>query len=209
MMTLKKHVWTMIAGIVSVSAPASATALPSFACSFTEPFVSLQTSPVGVHIATQLTSTTLAPAVFQTDGEKVTLASGANDAFSFKLIIVKDAGSDGMSDFAFPYAGTLTIPKGIANQTGGCVKLADGTTPRQVTNLTNDNRLNIRSAPNSRARIINTLAQGGLVWAYPEDRQGNWVRVSSILYPRNDQGDVRVVNGWAHGRYLGDLTSER
>lgn len=208
-MPLKRHVWTIIAGIMSVSAPACATALPSFACSFTEPFIAVQTSPVGVRIATPLNSTLLAPGIFQTDGDKVTFASDTNDASGFKLIIEKDVGSDGMSDFVFPYTGMLSIPNGISNHTGGCVKLADGTTPRSVVNLQNDDRLNVRAAPSPRARIVNTLVQGGVVWAYPESRRGNWVRVSSLVYPRNDQGDVRVVMGWAHGRYLGDLPSER
>jgi hypothetical protein len=195
---------TVCFSIWCVGTPSFATALPSYFCVFTEPFISLDISPAGVIYSDGERKEIVQPTGFTIEGPVTVISGKLADQTVFGIAISKEAGSDGMSDYVLPYKGLLeTSAYGDNKLNGACLRHPDGSGPRPVVHVGENGRLNVRAAPNARGRVINRVGQGMSVWAYPEARVRGWVRVSAALYPANETGEVRVVSGWVNARFLG------
>jgi uncharacterized membrane protein len=205
MKSLIRHFpWTLCFSICCVATPSFATALPSYSCVFTEPFISLDISPAGVIYSDGERKEMVQPTSFKIEGPVTVINGKLADQTVFGIAISKEPGSDGMSDYVTPYKGLLETSAFDDNKlNGACLRHPDGSRSRLVVNVRENERLNVRSAPNVRGRIINRVRQGMSVWAHPEAAVGGWVRVSTALYPANETGEVRVVSGWVNARFLG------
>jgi hypothetical protein len=171
---------------------------------FTEPFISLDISPAGVIYSDGERKEIVQPTGFTIVGPVTVISSKLADQTVFGIAITKEPGSDGMSEFVMPYKGLLeTSTSGNRKLNGACLRHPDGSRSRPVVNVRENERLNVRAAPNVRGRIVNRVGQGVSVWVHPEAAVGGWVRVSTALYPANETGEVRVVSGWVNARFLG------
>jgi uncharacterized membrane protein len=202
------HSRTVLSAIIllGLSGPPTAgfaTSLPSFQCTFTEPFITILTSPRGIIYEAPDANQSLLATSVDTGSPTTIVKATLADRSTFSLDISKEPGSDGMSEFAFPYTGKLASSAFGMVITGGCLKHANGTSPRRIINVAEVDRLNVRAGPNARARIVNPLRAQSKIWAYPQNPASGWVRVSSVLYPPNESGTVRVIEGWVNGRFLG------
>jgi uncharacterized membrane protein len=187
-----------------LATPCFATALPSYHCVFTEPFISLEISPAGVIYVQGDSNEIVQPTGFTIEGPVTVISAKLANQTVFGIAITKEPGGDGMSDYIMPFKGLLeTSAFGDTKLSGACLKHPDGSRPRPVVNVAENGRLNVRASPNARARIVNHVGPRGSVWAYPDATNRGWVRVSTALYPSNETGEVRVVSGWVNGRFLG------
>jgi uncharacterized membrane protein len=189
----------MCLALASFSAQASS--LPSFACRFTEPFISIDTYAGGALFITPENSTK-AIVTNLGGGAAASLAISLPDKGKFELNIAKKQGSDGMSDFVFPFQGAFRRGSNTA-QIGGCIQFPDGTSPRAVANISETDTLNVRRAGSTKSSIITKLRLGTSVWVFPEDVVKGWVRVAAPVYPVNGSGPIKVVEGWVNAKYLG------
>jgi uncharacterized membrane protein len=200
----KARLASLLFSISCAASPSFATALPSYNCVFTEPFISLDISPAGVIYGQGDSKEIVQPSGFTIDGPLTVISGKLANQTVFGIAITKEPGSDGMSEFVMPYKGLLeTSAYGETKLSGACLKHPDGSRPRPVVNVAENGRLNVRAAANARARIVNHVGSRGSVWAYSETTNRGWVRVSTALYPPNETGQVRVVSGWVNGRFLG------
>jgi uncharacterized membrane protein len=190
--------------LIASCANAYASARPSYACVFTEPFISISSFPSGMHYESFGTAIPVTQSTFSIKDGVVTFTGTLKDKKTFMLMISKEPGSDGMSDFSFPYAGKLSGAASGLALSGGCIKFPDGTTPRAVKNVADNDRLNVRQKPNSKAKIVNSIPPRGLAWAYPDKLVKGWARVSTARYPKNESGDITVIDGWVNAKFLGD-----
>jgi uncharacterized membrane protein len=192
-------VWLLFASLGA----ADASAIPSYSCVFTEPFVSLDSFPGGFRYATPDKAETGAVSTFTIVGDTAVLGGTLTSGKSFSVRIQNKAAGDGMSDVIRPYTGTLSgTVAGTAVQ-GACLKFPDGTTPRPVKNMAAGDKLNVRMKPSAKAKIINRVAPGGMVWAYPESTVKGWARVTTAVFPKGESGMVSITTGWVNARFLG------
>ena len=188
--------------IASLSA-AQASAIPSYSCVFTEPFAGVDSFPGGLRYVTPDKAETLAATTFTISGPATVLGGTLTSGKSFTVKIVEQAASDGMSDLMRPYAGTLSGTAVSQTVQGACLKFPDGTTPRPVKKVAAKDKLNVRTKPNAKAKIVNRVGPQAFVWAFPESAVKGWVRVASAVYPRGDSGTITVTTGWVNAKYLG------
>lgn len=190
------------ATLFGLSAPATATALPSICCVFTEPFIAISVFPGGLTVARpdqqdlsinpRLAGTAKEPTIhFDLGGHRG------------KLQVLTRPASDGMSDFQMPLTGLLSGLDSLQDQQGACLRFPDGTSPLRVRVATPDSRSNVRSAGSHRAPILGQIGPRGWFWAFPEQVRNGWVRGAFARYPEGQKGEVAVVEGWVHSRYLG------
>ena len=189
-----------------LSAPATATALPSISCVFTEPFIAISVFPGGLAVAR--------PDQQDLSVDPRLAGTAKEPTFHFdlgghrgKLQVLARPGSDGMSDFQMPLTGLLSGLDSLQDQQGACLRFPDGTSPTRVRVARPDSRLNVRSAGNRRAPILGQIGSRGWFWAYPEQVRNGWVRGAFARYPDGERGEVAVVEGWVHSRYLGPSPS--
>jgi uncharacterized membrane protein len=192
---------TTIILLITFSSHVESAALPSFWCSFTEPFITVSTARNGIYYDDndQRVGFALRP-VIQKQGADIVLSGRLKDGSEFTLNISKGSGSDGMSEFDYPYVGKLS---GAASVIGGCVRMPDGTQLRRVVGVAENDLLNLRSQPNASAKTIGAVYAKGLVWAKPAALKKGWVRVSVVLRPKNEQGLITAVEGWVNAKFLG------
>jgi hypothetical protein len=194
------------AAVMMMSGAANATAMPSFSCVFTEPFIGIDVWPGGMRVATPeraqavkaatLGGTAREPVVSTTvAGEKTTLA------------IRDKPGSDGMSDHLRPLTGLLTRGANAMPQPGACLRFPDGTTPRPVTGVGVADHLMVRASGNVRAAKVGELGSRGMFWAFPEPLVAGWARGAIERLPEGGTGQSRVVIGWVNARFLGTVAA--
>jgi uncharacterized membrane protein len=174
--------------------------MPSFWCSFTEPFITVYSARNGLRYDDNDANVGMAgnPA-FKMSGAAFVLSGQLKDGKTFTVNITKGEGSDGMSEYDYPFVGVLA---GSAAVTGGCVKLPDGTELRQVVGVAENDKLNLRSKPNAEAKIVGRVHPKGFVWLKPTSAKSKWSRVSAIAHPGSEQGAVTAVEGWVNVRFL-------
>lgn len=195
-------------GMALLATPASATALPSYSCVFTEPFISVDVYPGGIRYATPEGASVIADVNFTMPSGVTKLGGMLPSGKAFVLDITKGSASDGMSDMMRPFTGKLSGPAVSRVVQGACLKFPDGTTPRPVKGVSSNDVLNVRTKPTVRSAIVNRLNSRGFVWAFPDNMVGNWARVATAKMPAGESGNVTVVTGWVNARFLG-LPSSR
>ena len=188
--------------IVSLSA-AQASAIPSYSCVFTGPFAGVDSFPGGLRYVTPEKVESLAATTFTISGAATVLGGTLASGKDFSVKIIKQAASDGMSELIRPYAGTLSGTAVSLTVQGACLKFPDGTTPRPVKKVAANDKLNVRTKPNSKAKIVNRVGPQGFVWAFPESAVKGWVRVATAVYPRGESGTITVTTGWVNAKFLG------
>ena len=194
---------TMFILLMSFASHVQAASLPSFWFSFAEPFITVSTGRNGIYYDDndQHVGHALTPMV-QKHGDEIILSGRLKDGSSFTLKISKGEGSDGMSEFDFPYVGKLV---GSASVIGGCVHMPEGTRLQRVVGVADNDQLNLRKQPNASAKIIGAAYAKGFVWAKPGALKMGWARVAVVLRPKNEQGLITAVEGWVNARFLGAL----
>jgi uncharacterized membrane protein len=197
---------TAIILLISFSSHVEATALPSFWCSFTEPFITVSTGRNGIYYDDndQRVGFVTRPLV-QKQGAEIVMSGRLKDGSAYTLKISKDIGSDGMSEFDYPYVGKLS---GAASVIGGCVRMPDGTQLRRVLGVANNDQLNLRSQPNAAAKIIGAAYAKGFVWAQPAAFKKGWARGAAVLRPKDEQGLITAVEGWVNAQFLGPMVGQ-
>jgi uncharacterized membrane protein len=192
---------TAIILLITFASHAQAVSLPSFWCSFTEPFITVSTSRSGIYYDDndQRVGFARGPTV-QKRGAEIVLSGRLRDGSDFMLTISKDSGSDGMSEFDYPYVGKLA---GAASVIGGCVRMPEGTQMRRVVGVAENDQLNLRSQPNASAKIVGAVYAKSFVWAKPVALKKGWARVAAVLRPKNEQGRITAVEGWVSAKFLG------
>jgi uncharacterized membrane protein len=198
----------LIAGLLLLAAasPSDAAARPSFSCVFTEPFIGIDSYPGGLSYDTPEAVIAATPTTFTVSGETVTLGGNLLDGTSFTLTIRREPGSDGMSDDIYPYAGKLSGTTVNGELNGGCRKMPDGTSPRRVIKVAQDDVLNVRDKPNVKGKVVNQIAPGGVVWAYPEELVNGWARVAALWRSKSaPYAPPEIADGWVNAKFLGDV----
>jgi uncharacterized membrane protein len=192
---------TAIILLISFACHAQAVSLPSFWCSFTEPFITVSTARNGIYFDDndQRVGFARRPTVQKNDAD-IVLSGRLKGGSGFTLTINKDSGSDGMSEFDYPYVGKLS---GAASVIGGCVRMPEGTQMRRVVDVAKNDQLNLRSQPNASAKIIGAAYAKSFVWAKPVALKKGWARVAAVLRPKNEQGLITFVEGWVNAKFLG------
>lgn len=196
---------TSLLSSFAIATMAHATAMPSYSCVFTEPFIGMDSFPGGVRYQTPETSENAKRVALTGSTAKPVVSGTLGSGKSFSLLIVKKPGSDGMSDFVRPYTGQLS---GLAigqPLEGACLKYPDGTTPRRVIGVVDTDKLNVRSKPAKGASVVARVGPGGSVWAFPQTTRNGWARVAVAKYPAGEDGNVTVVTGWVRTKFLGGL----
>jgi uncharacterized membrane protein len=180
---------------------ASATAYPSVACVFTEPFVSVAVWPGGASlIEPERTTAATTRTLGGTAGTPVISAIFGGTPMT--LAVTEDPGSDGMSDHDYPWRGELNGYRS-PNHSGGCLRYPDGTTPRPVTGVAPQRRLAVRALASPNARVVGKLGFRSHFWAFPEPAVRGWVRGAFEKMPVEETGQVTFAEGWVHARHLG------
>lgn len=195
-----------VALLLGGASAAEATAIPSLSCTFTEPFISIDTFPGGLRWDGP-ERRAIAKSVSLAGSEREPVISGKLGPDRVRLSIKNRSGSDGMSDFSFPLTG-LVQTNGARAFKGGCLRFPDGTTPRPVTVAGND-KLNVRRSASASAAVVGRLGAGSRFWAFPEPLVRGWARGAFARYPAEDAGRVTVTYGWVNARYLGLMTDPR
>jgi uncharacterized membrane protein len=187
--------------LIGLASHAKAAALPSFWCSFTEPFITVSTARNGIYYDDndQRIGFALRPVV-QKLGADFVLSGRLKNGSDFTLNISKGEGSDGMSEFDYPYVGKLY---GAASVIGGCVRMPDGSQIRRVVGVADNDQLNLRNQPNASANIVGAAYAKGFVWAKSVALKKGWARVSVVSRPKDEQGLITAVEGWVNARFLG------
>jgi uncharacterized membrane protein len=198
-----KKLFAAIFILITFASQAQAVLLPSFWCSFTEPFITVSTGRNGIYYDDndQRVGFVTRPLV-QKQGAELVVSGRLKDGSAFTLKISKDIGSDGMSEFDYPYVGKFS---GAASVIGGCVKMPDGTQLRRVVGVADNDQLNLRSQPNAAAKIIGAAYAKGFVWAQPGALKKGWARGAAVLRPRDEQGLITAVEGWVNAKFLGPV----
>jgi uncharacterized membrane protein len=191
---------TAIILLISFSSHVEAAALPSFWCSFTEPFITVSTGRNGIYYDDndQRVGFVTRPLV-QKQGAEIVMSGRLKDGSAYTLRISKDIGSDGMSEFDYPYVGKLS---GAGSVIGGCVRMPDGTQLRRVVGVANNDQLNLRSQPNAAAKIIGAAYANSFVWTKPGALKKGWLRGAAVLRPKDEQGLITAVEGWVNAKFL-------
>lgn len=185
---------------------AQATAIPSLSCTFTEPFIGIDTFPGGM-LWDRPGSRTIAKTTTLGGTVREPVVSGQLGTDQVRLSIKVRPGSDGMSDFIFPLTGLIRI-NGAPPYEGGCLRFPAGTTPRSV-KVVGDDKLNVRKAGSARAEVVGRLGASSWFWAFPEPLVRGWARGAFARYPGSDSGKVTIGYGWVNARYLGQMTDGR
>jgi uncharacterized membrane protein len=195
-----KILLAVIIMLMSFASHVQAASLPSFWCSFTEPFITVSSARNGIYYDDndQHVGHALTPMV-QKPGKEIILSGRLKDGSAITLKISKGEGSDGMSEFDYPYIGALS---GAVSVIGGCVKMPDGTQLRRVVGVADNDQLNLRSQPNAAAKIVGAAYAKGFVWAQPGALKKGWARVAVVLRPKNEQGLITAVEGWVNAKFL-------
>jgi uncharacterized membrane protein len=184
---------------------AKASSTPSFSCIFTEPFVSLLTSPMGSYFINMADK----PQILQLKSSKIVqnahllVLQAEQPKETFELKVIKGKGGDGMSDRQFPFIGAFQF-KGN-NLEGGCIRFSDGTSPRKIVNVKANDKLNLRESPSNSGKIIASYTSFETLWAFPENAINGWVKVEGLHYPQGENGPVKALKGYVLGQYLGNL----
>jgi uncharacterized membrane protein len=184
-----------------------ASAMPSYSCTFTEPFITLESYPGGARFNTPDAQGTVLSPSLDASGAVTQISGIMPDGKTFILRITKEVSGDGMSDMMRPYKGVVTGSYVSAPLRGACLRFPDGTSPRPVKGVLSDDVLNVRSRPTARAKIVGGVASGGTLWAFPEDLVRGWARVAAPAFPKGGAGMVGIVQGWANAKFLGNAAS--
>jgi uncharacterized membrane protein len=191
------------AALALLQAPAFASALPSYACVFTEPFISIDTFPGGVRYDAMGETLNVGNLSFTIAGFISTVEGVLPDGKLFNLAISPGPAGDGMSELMRPFAGVLTGTAVGNTVNGACLQFPADSLPRLVINVAEDDVLNVRNKPNAKATLVNIVRPGGTVWALVEEMQNGWARVATPSFPKGESGDVTVVEGWVNAKFLG------
>ena len=200
--TEMNKVWASLFSALVISLPtqARAGALPSFWCSFTEPFITISSASNGLVYQTGLESEVLPNPKSQRHGGAVEISGKLKSGESIALSIAKGEGSDGMSEYDFPYVGQLS---GAAAVTGGCVNLPKGTRLAQVVGVADGDVLNIRDRSSANGKVLGKVT-GNIVWMKQGEGSGRngWQSIAAVAPPSNERGTMGVVTGWVNSKYL-------
>ncbi len=182
-----------------VGSPAYASAIPSYSCVFTEPFVVIDSFPGGIRYTTPEAVLTATGAAASTSTEAKAILGGEVKTGPFSVTIAKKPGTDGMSSLIRPYVATLTAKPAI-NVTGACLRYPDGTAPRKV--AIRSGKLNVRTKASVSSAKLAQLSAGVSVWAFPEKVSNGWVHVAAGKYPAGGDGAITVVEGYVPDEFL-------
>ncbi len=196
--TVSARIAAATLSMLVVSAPVQAATLPSYWCSFTEPFISIFSGADGVVLANSGAVEVVKQAVFRAGAEGGVLIGQMKNGGHFVLKIRTGAGSDGMSDQEYPMTGVLS---GAFNINGGCVRLPRGSRVMQVVGVAPDDTLNLRAAPSASSLLLDRIRLQYL-WLLSGKAKGGWVRVAAISFPAGEEGKIGVSQGWVNGKFL-------
>jgi uncharacterized membrane protein len=195
-----KKLCAVIVTLISVATPTKAAPLPSFWCSFTEPFISVSTGQNGIYFDDndQHKGFALRP-LLQKQGSNQIISGLLKDGKTFSLKISAGPGSDGMSEYDYPYEGRLS---GAASVVGGCVKMPGGSMLRRVVGVAENDQLNLRDRPNSSGKRLGFAYPNSFVWLRSRKLKNSWAEVSAVSRPKSEQGAVISVSGWVNAKFL-------
>ena len=178
--------------------PAHAASMPSYWCSFTEPFISVFSGSDALVYENSGEDERVSAPDFKpaAGGGEISGLLKKGDRFSVK--IKSGTGSDGMSDFDFPLTGVLAGSPAIS---GGCLKLPDGTKLRHITGVAPDDNLTLRDGPSVKAMAINKIKLE-YVWLKSSHAQKGWVQVIVLVFPKGESGMIKTAEGWVNGKFL-------
>jgi uncharacterized membrane protein len=203
-----RHFKSAIVGIAFCylgSLQALASSHPAYSCVFTEPFIGIDSFAGRATYKSPEKQWPDLAVTLQTKNGVAVLDGRLLDGKSFHLRIVKGKGSDGMSDMVRPYAGELSGTVVGMTLSGACLKFPDGSVPRLVKGVAENDVLNVREAPMAKGKIVGTVDPRGEVWVLPVASSNGWLRVAIAVYPKDEQGDVNVIEGWVNGKFVGDV----
>lgn len=192
---------TLASGSIRV-ASATTTNQLSIACSWTEPFDSMEISQgqITYSFSGDKAEQMQTPRLVRL-GSKITV-KGTLASKAFQAVITKVSFSDSEPEMAVPYSVSIRGGEGSVNGgKGGCVRYGDGTTPRTVIGVATDDVLNIRSQATTSASVLDKVSNGDRIWVYPATVKGSWRKVSHFR-----QGTTKskgaVIDGWVNAKFL-------
>lgn len=201
----------LIAGASLVASPANAAGTSAgltklaFNCVFTEPFSALVVSAEEVSWAPNIADLDIPTAVTSATVKSVGkgLRIDAVTAQKSKLGVSVSFGknSGGVGEYTTDYEAKID---GRVD-TGMCVKYPDGSVPRRVVGVADNDTLNIRQAGKATSPAVTTVGPGELVFLLPGSPKAGWVRVAASLFPKSGTGRVAAVTGWAKASFLGPV----
>ena len=204
---LKNQAWMLSAaalfGILIFDSAALAVTTPSYLCKFSEPNSAIYISEgkIKKDSSRELDDLDIS-ATEQKDGN-IIFHSTAPDGKALMVEISKGEGSDGASAYDWPYLGAINSESSRYSMVGGCLKFPDGATPRQVMGLAKNDRLKLRAKRNSKSAILAVAKLATFVWVYPDQRTKGWTHVATAVYPKDDNGMIKVVDGWVNAKFIG------
>jgi uncharacterized protein YgiM (DUF1202 family) len=189
--------------LILQSGASVASSMPSITCTFTEPFIGIDVFPGGVMFVTPEGNFEVESAMRVGTGEPIKITGSIVDSREFDLTVSNEPGSDGMSDMISPQSGSLVTGDAENPQQGACIVFPDGTTPRPIKDVAENDMLNVRDQPSSDGQILAKLNSRATAWAFPEDTNNGWARVAAANYPDNESGNITVLIGWVNAKFLG------
>jgi hypothetical protein len=181
------------ASCVVTAGPATAatTSLPSVFCDFEEPFRWVVLSPEGVLVEDHENGavfTRFQPrSVRGSINSRLTITLPAASGYS-PLVLEKLDQDESFSSHGVSFDG----------QEGFCDRLPTGFVLRKVVGVAEDDALNIRSAPNATAEILETHAAGELIWVKPT--KNAWIQAAKAV--TEDETPTFVVTGWVRSSFV-------
>lgn len=142
----------------------------------------------------------LTPSIVKT-GSKVSVR-GSLAGKNFEMRITNVAFTESEEESTVPYSVSILGGEGSVNGgKGGCIRYADGTAPRDVIGVADNDVLNIRTKPNSRASVLGTAYPRGRVWIYPRSNAGGWIKASFYRFAES-KSKRGLVTGWVNAKFL-------
>jgi uncharacterized protein YgiM (DUF1202 family) len=188
------------ASIQSVGAGSGARL--SFGCAWTEPFDSMEVfqGQVNYSFSGEPPEQMLSPKVTRT-GSKLTV-KGSLAGKAFAAVITNVAFTESEPESEVPYSVSIVGGEGSVNGgKGGCIRYADGTEPRGVTAVADNDVLNVRTKPRATAPLVGSLYNRGQVWVYPKSNTNGWLKVSYFVEATGTKKG-RVVDGWVNAKFV-------
>ena len=188
------------ASIQSVGTGSSARL--SFGCSWTEPFDSMEVfqGQVNYSFSGESTEQMLSPRITRT-GSKVTV-KGSLAGKAFAAVITNVAFAESEPESEVPYSVSIVGGEGSVNRgKGGCIRYADGTEPRGITGVADNDVLNVRTKPRATSALVGSLYNRGRVWVHPASNTNGWLKVSYFAEGTATKKG-RVVDGWVNAKFV-------
>jgi hypothetical protein len=179
--------------------------LPSLSCEFSEPFITIITSPEGIWRSSDETGALEPQSIKGTVRlkgsltSKLTISATLVDGSPIELVLKKEPGSDGMSDVETSHSCSTGLLVGAGSI------FPNGYVARTVVNVAADDVLNVRAKPNALAEIVAVQANDRRIWIKPS--HSKWKKVAFAQSPTSQTGRERIVTGWANTDFISERTT--